>query len=314
MRKIKNKKEKCNNSNFDFLQEQQKALLEAERIFEKPEEYKVFQFLVKECDKLSDVVMTDVAKILADITTSMYVKDKNKRIKAETAIRINALKFINSLAPALLPNANTHAFMTLLELNEILTDYTGCQNRFAIEVEKVALKKDYDVAKELLKEKESYLVKPIKEILNYEPVFLGDLKEKCQETLNWIAKTMIRMMKYNSEIIIHETLFNSLDIKLDATYKDIERKFSFTEESQQLFFEENLLLKEQTARLKFIKNNIKDMELENKHIFPLEYKKDITHLKNTLTRIKNLFTIFYNLSNYGEVTGSSNLDFVEDKA
>ena len=118
------------------------------------------------------------------------------------------------------------------------------------------------------------------------------------------------MLKYNSPVIIHETLYNSLDSNLEKTLNEINNNFSFTKDAIRLFKDETILLKELVTRVKLIKGWLKKLEVENKAISPLEYKKDLSHLKNTLTRIISFFTIIYNLLNYGEEEGESKLNFV----
>lgn len=50
-----------------------------------------------------------------------------------------------------------------------------------------------------------------------------------------------------------------------------------------------------------VQGAISFLEEENKKLFPMEYKKDLTHLKGTLTRVKNLLGILYDYLNYGEL-------------
>lgn len=302
MRKLKTKEKK--KEEFDIIKHREQAMLNAQRILEKEDDFKLFAAIIKNSDSMPMPVVTSTAAILASITSASFIKDKNKKVKAENVIRIQATKYLHEIAGELLPNANTHIFMLLLELNEIISDYTEAESKLGTALEELALKHDYDAAKELLLTKTNFLVKPIKEVLGYEPVFTGKPKEKAQDCLNWLSKTMVRMLKYNSPVIIHETLYNSLDSN------EINNNFSFTKDAIRLFKDETILLKELVTRVKLIKGWLKKLEVENKAISPLEYKKDLSHLKNTLTRIISFFTIIYNLLNYGEEEGESKLNFV----
>ena len=308
MRKLKTKEKK--KEEFDIVKHREQAMLNAQRILEKEDDFKLFAAIIKNSDSMPMPVVTSTAAILASITSASFIKDKNKKAKAENTIRIQATKYLHEIAGELLPNANTHIFMLLLELNEIISDYTEAESKLGTALEELALKHDYDAAKELLLTKTNFLVKPIKEVLGYEPAFTGKPKEKAQDCLNWLSKTMVRMLKYNSPVIIHETLYNSLDSNLEKTLNEINNNFSFTKDAISLFKDETILLKELVTRVKLIKGWLKKLEVENKAISPLEYKKDLSHLKNTLTRIISFFTIIYNLLNYGEEEGESKLNFV----
>lgn len=312
MRKIKrkvDKKEKSLKLAAIVDENREQILKDAERIFEKSDEFQIFKSLVENPGNISDDVVLELALILGEIYKISQMKDKNEKVRAESTLRIKATKYIKDLAPYLRSNINSHVFVVLLMLNEILVDYTSCKNRFEEELRNKGLKVDYEVTKDLFRA-EGCLVKPIAEVLGYEPVFVGELKDKIQDTINWLSKTLIRMIKYNSKTILWDNLFTVTENSLEDLYKKIDSKFEFTEKVEEIFPDEKDLFKEMVTKLKYAKDNLEGVILEHKQILPIGYKKDITHLKSTLTRVENLFNIFYNLLNIGETTGEYKLSFL----
>lgn len=312
MRKIKrkvDKKEKSLKLAAIVDENREQILKDAERIFEKSDEFQIFKSLVENPGNISDDVVLELALILGEIYKISQMKDKNEKVRAESTLRIKATKYIKDLAPYLRSNINSHVFVVLLMLNEILVDYTSCKNRFEEELRNKGLKTDYEVTKDLFRA-EGCLVKPIAEVLGYEPVFVGELKDKIQDTINWLSKTLIRMIKYNSKTILWDNLFTATENSLEDLYKKIDSKFEFTEKVEEIFPDEKDLFKEMVTKLKYAKDNLEGVILEHKQILPIGYKKDITHLKSTFTRVESLFNIFYNLLNIGETTGEYRLSFL----
>ncbi|CAK7070721.1 MAG: hypothetical protein ACLTXO_03530 [Fusobacterium varium] len=297
MRKVKNAK-KYNNIKFIADLEYIKAIEAAKDIAETHVEYKVLKYLAT----TKEILCKEVAVILADITTYLYNDDRSKKFKLKIAIRNNIRALTNAALPHLLANTNTQVFTIMFELNEILVDYSSLENKLIKEIEKKGFQEAYPEFKNAMQKADgNFLKKRINVVLGYDPVFNGEIKEKFLDVLNWIPKTITRLIKYNSQFYVPAVLSEEINRKLEIVLHDANKKLGYTDQAEKLFKNECTLINELAARVMLVQGAISFLEEENKKLFPMEYKKDLTHLKGTLTRVKNLLGILYDYLNYGEL-------------
>lgn len=297
MRKVKNAK-KDNTIKFITDLEYARAVEAAKDIAETHAEYKVLNYLA--CtQRLFD---KEVAEILVAITSYLYTNDRAKKFKMKIAIRNNIRALTNVALPHLLANTNTQVFTIMFELNEILVDYSSLENKLIKEIEKKGFQEAYPEFKNAMQEADgNFLKERINVVLGYEPVFSGEIKEKFLDVLNWIPKAITRLIKYNSQFYVPTTLAEEINRKLEIVLQDANKKLGYTDQAEKLFKNECALINELAARVMLVQGAIPFLEEENKELFPVEYKKDLTHLKGTLTRVKNLLGILYDYLNYGEL-------------
>lgn len=239
--------------------------------------------------------------------------------KVKNAKKDNTIKFITDLeyaraVEAAKDIAETHAEYKVLnylactqrlfdkEVAEILVDYSSLENKLIKEIEKKGFQEAYPEFKNAMQEADgNFLKERINVVLGYEPVFSGEIKEKFLDVLNWIPKTITRLIKYNSQFYVPTTLAEEINRKLEIALQDANKKLGYTDQAEKLFKNECILINELAARVMLVQGAIPFLEEENKELFPMEYKKDLTHLKGTLTRVKNLLGILYDYLNYGEL-------------
>lgn len=147
----------------------------------------------------------------------------------------------------------------------------------------------------------NFLKERINVILGYEPVFNEEIKEKFLDVLNWLPKTITRLIKYNSQFYVPSVLSEEINRKLEIILQVANKKLGYTDQAEKLFKNECTLINELATRVMLVQGAFPILEEENRKLFPTEYKKDLTHLKGTLTRVKNLLGILYDYLNYGEI-------------
>ncbi|WP_278538092.1 MULTISPECIES: hypothetical protein [Fusobacterium] len=297
MRKVKNAK-KNNTIKLITDLEYARAVEAAKGIAETHAEYKVLNYLA--CTQ--QIFDEEVAEILVAITSYLYTNDRAKKFKMKIAIRNNIRSLVTLAAPYLLANTNTQIFTVLFELNEILVDYSSLENKMLREIEKKGFQETYPEFKKAMQEADgNFLKERINVILGYEPVFNEEIKEKFLDVLNWLPKTITRLIKYNSQFYVPSVLSEEINRKLEIILQVANKKLGYTDQAEKLFKNECTLINELATRVMLVQGAFPILEEENRKLFPTEYKKDLTHLKGTLTRVKNLLGILYDYLNYGEI-------------
>ncbi len=297
MRKVKNAK-KNNTIKLITDLEYARAVEAAKGIAETHAEYKVLNYLA--CTQ--QIFDEEVAEILVAITSYLYTNDRAKKFKMKIAIRNNIRSLVTLAAPYLLANTNTQIFTVLFELNEILVDYSSLENKMLREIEKKGFQETYPEFKKAMQEADgNFLKERINVILGYEPVFNEEIKEKFLDVLNWLPKTITRLIKYNSQFYVPSVLSEEINRKLEIILQVANKKLGYTDQAEKLFKNECTLINELATRVILVQGAFPILEEENRKLFPTEYKKDLTHLKGTLTGVKNLLGILYDYLNYGEI-------------
>ena len=297
MRKVKNAK-KNNTIKLITDLEYVRAVEAAKDIAETHAEYKVLNYLA--CTQ--QIFDEEVAEILVAITSYLYTNDRAKKFKMKIAIRNNIRALTNAALPHLLANTNTQIFTIMFELNEILVVYSSLENKLIKEIEKKGFQEAYPEFKKAMQEADgNFLKERINVILGYEPVFNGEIKEKFLDVLNWLPKTITRLIKYNSQFYVPSVLSEEINRKLEIVLQDANKILGYTDQAEKLFKNECTLINELATRVMLVQGAFPILEEENRKLFPTEYKKDLTHLKGTLTRVKNLLGILYDYLNYGEL-------------
>lgn len=211
MRKVKNAK-KDNTIKFITDLEFARAIEASKDIAETHAEYKVLNYLT--CTQ--QMFDKEVAEILVAITSYLYSNDRAKKFKMKIAIRNNIRSLVTVAAPNLLANTNTQIFTVLFELNEILVDYSSLENKMLREIEKKGFQETYPEFKKAMQEADgNFLKERINVILGYEPVFNEEIKEKFLDVLNWLPKTITRLIKYNSQFYVPSVLSEEINREHD---------------------------------------------------------------------------------------------------
>ena len=244
-------------------------------------------------------------------------KDRNKKFSVKQKLKSNIPALLHKYYARFYPNKNTEAFAILMELILILIEYSSSKNKLMEMYEDEKYQKMYldwnpGMKKELF---EFPFEETIKKKLKYEPVFTGVVKEKFDECINWLSNTLYRRIKYNTKAVLVSRLMNNVEHRLNEVHKNVFDNTEFTKDAIRNFKKECILVNEICGRVVLLKTVIKHLEIENKEIDPINYKKDLTHFKSSITRTETLLQILYNLLNFGgEPTPEELEEFQKDKA
>lgn len=180
---------------------------------------------------------------------------------------------------------------------------------------------EYDRLISLVPKNEKYEFK--KE--DFDISFGTDIENQFYDCINWLQNTIIRMIKYNNSLVIvtNEIFKKSIEAS-DIIKVNLLKEFSLEkglfcninketlsleelkelnekkEEFSSLYKEEFETIINMLKKAILVKTSIPYLAIDNKKLYPGSYKKDLTHLKQTITRIINLMERCLNLIYTGE--------------
>lgn len=249
--------------------------------------YDFFECLIDNCSEHRE----EIVSLVKDALFWIAIKDRNKKAKFGITLVANIENFCNYIKDNLIPSINMQVFSVLFELNHLLAGYSCYDNKLLKEMKLISKEDDYKEFSKFFSYTQDF---------GYEPYFTGKIQNQFIDTLNWMAKSISRLIKYNPRFFIKDTLFKVIDDKLEIISKVVQEKFIYPEEVLGLFNEECRLLNNILTRISFIRSSLTLLETNNKTILPLYYKKDIKHLKNTITRAEKLSNNLYTLMITGD--------------
>lgn len=298
MRKLKSKKVKDNlvdgvRTLYD------ESINELEKLLADQTAFKIFMYFLSKDD---EEVASKLSGILAKVTFYSKIKNRTEKFQRGLVVRQEVMKLIRELALKVKPTKNLVVFTTLFELNELLSSYTQYENRMLKALENSDKKNDYPAFREIIKGATGSIVEgDISGYLGYEPVFLGVTQSKLLDVLNWLPKSIERLIKYNPEFFVPESLENLMADMYSATQKIIEEKGLFSSEVVEHHGKECELFYQFIIRTSLVDKSLDELEEINKTIYPTEYKSDMRHLRSTVSRLKTVFDRLYQLIEYGEI-------------
>lgn len=155
--------------------------------------------------------------------------------------------------------------------------------------------------------------------------FGTNIENQFYECINWLQNTIIRMIKYNNSLVIvtNDIFKTSIEasekVKADLLKEfSLENKLFFNVNQNELSSNELNQLNERKnefltlykdefevimnilKKVMLVKTSIPYLLIDNKKLYPNQYKKDLNHLKQTLTRITNVIHKCLNLMYIGE--------------
>lgn len=204
--------------------------------------------------------------------------------------------------------------------NEIdIKKLKSLKNRL-IEVDK-KYEDEYDRLSSFIPENEKY--KFNKE--SFDISFGAEIESQFYDCINWLQNTIIRMIKYNNSLVIVTDDIFDTSIKASEKIKEaliteysLEKQLFCNINKEQLSLEElkefnekkeefSKLYKDEfevimniLKKVVLVQTSLPYLAIDNKKLYPNSYKKDLTHLKQTLTRIINLVEKCLNLIYIGE--------------
>lgn len=230
-------------------------------------------------------------KILVDIVD--WDKKKNKNLKKNLLDNlIKDIEKITNLTFPLIPiSINLKAFTLLFTINQMITQYFRIENKLKNNKFKEAISVDIENLDKLF-EIDSFK-------LDYETIFPKGIVKKEEDALNWLSNCIVRLKKYNPVVCsykVQEAVNDDIRLMYLKTIKD----FPFSEYVVNIFKEECNVIQQILTRIAVVNSYILELEKNMSFLKPLEYKKDLRHLKNTITRLNSLMIDIYGLMETGE--------------
>ena len=171
---------------------------------------------------------------------------------------------------------------------------------------------EYDTLLSLIPESEKYKFNKNSFDISYGE----NIESQFYDCINWLQNTIIRMIKYNNSfVIVSDEIFKNSVLASEKVKKDLLKEFSLEkelfsninkeldekkEEFIELYKDEFEVLINMLKKVALVKTSLPYLAIDNKKLLPNSYKKDLTHLKQTLTRIINLLERCLNLMYTGE--------------
>lgn len=293
MRKIKNAKKKKKEVIILSDSDMNKVMKLLEEICNDEDKFKLISFLITSPEYFDkDFYLFTFKQALFELyfTTDRTLKFNNRK-NIENGISI----ILNNYKPLLVANIDLTMAIILFDINDVLTKYANIPNKILMDLSKARTEKAQQFINCLIKLDRGFKTS-MSEFLGEEPYLNDKFKAKFIEVTNWITNAFYNRInsKNINDFFSYDFLNENLIEKVKKITPELNKMLSYSTWAFKNFKNFCYLINSLTARTSLIELGFDDLKESGID------KKELTHLKSTITRTNNLIETLYNLLNYGE--------------
>lgn len=223
-----------------------------------------------------------------------YTKNRNKKFIGQNVLEGSIDVIFENYKPLLIPNVNLEIATLLFDINELLTKYADIPNKILVNTSKVKNEKADNFVKCLVELNRGFKGNVI-ELLGDDPCVDGKFKMKFIEVTNWITNAFYNRINSNiNELFSYETLSKTIENEMILATEGTDEMLRYSTWAFRNWKNLCHFINELSTRCSLIEIKLTKLQEMGTP------KKEITHLKSTVTRCFNLIENLYNLLNYGE--------------
>lgn len=295
MRKIKNSKKKPKDDLIEVPMSVRNRSMELlKKMCNDEDTYKFLDIILNIKILEQDVFMFSFKHTLFGME---YMTDRNQRFKALKAIEEGIPVIIERYKPLLEPSIDLEIATILYDINDLLTKFVGIENKIITNTSKAETEKAEKFVKCLVDFKRGFQGNVI-EYLG-EELILGDkLTSKFIDTTNWITNAFYKRINTNNinELFSYDILSTSIESKVLKISDEANDRIGYSTWAFRNWRNFCYYINEMTARCSLVEIAYPVLQKNGMD------KKELSHLKSTITRCSHLIENLYNLLNYGVLT------------
>lgn len=224
-----------------------------------------------------------------------YMTDRNERFRALKAIEEGIPVLVDKYKVLLNPTLDLEIATMLFDLNELLSKYADIPNKILLDKSKAKTEKSQKFVQALIRVDRGFK-QNMNEYLGDDPCVSGNFKKKFIEVTNWITNAFYNRINTDklNELFSYDILDVAVKSKVLKVNEESNKMLRYSTWAFRNWKNLCYLINELTSRTSLIEvafESLKDNGID---------KKELTHLKSTITRTNNLIETLYNLLNYGE--------------
>ena len=293
MRKIKNGKKKLKDDLIEVpMSVRNKAMELLKKMCKDEDTYKFLEIILNIKVLEQDVYLFSFKHTLFGME---YMADRNERFRATKAIEEGIPILVERYKSLLEPSLDLEIATILFDINEMLTKYADIPNKIIIDTSKAKTEKAQKFVQCLVDLERGFKGSVI-ELLGDDPCVDGKFKMKFIEVTNWITNAFYNRINTDNinELFSYDVLDASIKSKVTIVTEESNKMLRYSTWAFKHWKNLCYFINELTARCSLVElafNNLKENGID---------KKQLTHLKSTVTRCNNLIENLYYLLNYGE--------------
>lgn len=293
MRKIKNTKKKIKDDLIEVpMSVRNRAVELLKKMCKDEDTYKFLEIILNIQVLEQDLYMFSFKHTLFGME---YMTDRNERFRALKAIEEGIPVLVERYKILLEPTLDLEIATILFDINELLSKYADIPNKILADTQKAKTEKSQKFV-QCLVDLERGFKQNVVELLGEDHCVEGKFKAKFIEVTNWITNAFYNRINTDkiNEFFSYEVLSQNIESKVITVSKEVNDKIGYSVWAFKNWKNLCYFINEMIARCSLVELAIPSLEKVGTD------KKQITHLKSTITRTNRLVENLYNLLNYGE--------------